>query len=69
MVNPLMISANATTWNDCYNCYMLATVASEQFPNTNMGVGRWGTLPGIFKISAKKGCFLSFEWEKQISPL
>jgi len=25
--------------------------------------------PWILKISAKKGCFLSFEWEKQISPL
>jgi len=31
-----------------------------------MGVGRRGW---IVKISAKKGCFLSFEWEKQISPL
>jgi len=26
-------------------------------------------LPWILKISAKKGCFLSFVWEKQISPL
>ena len=37
-----------------------------------MGVGNGGrgVRPlWILKISAKKGCFLSFEWEKQISPL
>jgi len=33
--------------------------------HTCMGVGRWGRgHPWILKISAKKGCFLSFEWEK-----
>jgi len=38
-----------------------------------MGVGRRArvalTLPWILKFSAKQGCFFSFEWEKQISPL
>jgi len=30
-----------------------------------MGVGRGGArAPWVLKISAKKGCFLSFEWEK-----
>jgi len=28
-----------------------------------MGVGR-GASEWIFELSAKKGCFLSFEWEK-----
>jgi len=36
-----------------------------------MGVGRGAlALPWILKFSAKKGCFLTFEWEKkQISLL
>jgi len=34
-----------------------------------MGVGS-GLVPSwILNISAKKDCFLGFEWEKQISPL
>jgi len=33
------------------------------------GGGRSWPSPWILTILAKKGCFVSFEWEKQISPL
>jgi len=50
-----------------------AWFANYKIVTGSMGVGRRavGGLgpPWILKISAKKYCFLSFEYEKQISPL
>jgi len=34
-----------------------------------MGVGKGARFTLDFEICSKKGCFLSFEWKNQISPL
>jgi len=52
-------------WLKLFFTTLQIAVTSSRF--VAMGVGRGGLgPPWILKFSAKKACFLNFEWEKQI---